>query len=158
MRNTKVIVPLIGLTLLLASCNTHSSESTPPGTNGEEIVLPEVFYNRNFCVVSGNWNENGCALIIDNSGNVEIQNVSSHNEFYDIEFDLLPIYTKVDNEKTTYFLPFFVKGQIIDDGYFKNGNQYRFYLRFDDPSYYCAVSANDPSIVNPDKVLMEGYM
>lgn len=127
---------------------------------GEEVALPSVFYDRNFCVVAGNWDENGCALIIDNKGKIEIQNVSSHNDFYDIEFNPLPLYKEEDKEskKTTYFLPFLVTDQVIDDGYFKNDVEYRFYLRFDDPSYYCAVSRNDRSIVTPDKELLEGYM
>ena len=153
MKSIKFLAPLYGLVMALVSCNGQA-----PAKNNEPLSLPEVFYDRNFCVVAGNWNESGCALILDHKGKPEIQNVSSHNEFYDIDFELLPLYAKEEEGKTTYFLPFFVKGQVIDDGYFKDGKQYRFYLRFDNPTYYCAVSLNDPSISTPDKVLTEGMM
>ena len=144
---------------LLIGCASPSSANSSShfSQKGEEIALPEAFYNRNFAVVAGNWNECGCALIIGERGEVEIQNVSSHNDFYDIDFSLLPMYKGEADGKATYFLPFSVTGQVIDDGYFKNGNEYRFFLRYESNEYYCAVSKNDPS-AEPEKILMEGMM
>lgn len=161
----KFLAPLSCLMMLIApmflGCSSSQGGDNDLSKNkSDEIILPEVFYGHNFCVVAGNWNESGCALIIDERGGYEIQTVSSHNEFYDIDYDLLPLY-KEENKgsgKTTYFLPFKVTGQVIDDGYFKDGKEYRFYLRYDDPGYYCAVSLNDPSITTPDKELTEGMM
>ena len=158
--NKRIIAPFILLPTLLSGCGGGASSNSMPLSKNDEVALPSVFYDTNFAVVSGNWNENGCALIIGHKGEIEIQNVSAHNDFVDIEFDLLPIYLEEDGQskRVIYFLPFLVKEEVIDDGYFKNGKEYRFYLRYDDPGYYCAVSLNDPTIQTPDKVLMEGYM
>ena len=49
--------------------------------------MPDAFKNTNFCIVAGNWNECGAALLFDARLNPEIQTVSSHNDFYDIGFE-----------------------------------------------------------------------
>ena len=118
----------------------------------EKVALPEEFKNTTFAHVAGNWNECGAVLVFDNNLNPEIMNVSSHDEFYDVEFQAMPIVKKVD-EKVMYFLPFKVTDQIIDDGYFKDNVEYKFWLSYGHSEYYCAVSKNDDSLKEPEMIL-----
>ena len=143
-------VPIICLCSCAQADNGLKSEP-------EKVSLPDVFKNRNFAHAAGNWNECGAALIFDNNLNPEIQTVSSHNDFYDIEFEVLPL-TKKTEGKTMYFLPFKVTDQIIDDGYFKDNNEYKFWLSYEDSSFYCGVSKNDDSLKEPEMLLAEGLM
>ena len=139
----------------LASCGN----STPSG-NGleEEVILPDAFKNTNFGVAAGNWNESGAALFFDDKLSPTIQTGSSHNEFYDIGFEPLPLKKKEASSKTMYFLPFKVTDQVIDDGYFKNGTEYKFWLSYEDKTYFCGVSQNNDALAEPEKVLTEGVM
>ena len=158
----KILVTLCSTILLSApllfGCSNPNKGDNELSNSQLEVRLPEAFYGHNFIVVAGNINESGCALIFDDKGTPEIQNGSAHVDFYDIGFELLPMYQDVISGEVTLFLPFKVTEQVIDDGYFKNGNEYRFYLRYKNPDYYCAVSLNDRTITTPDKVLMEGMM
>ena len=124
----------------------------------EQVTLPSAFANTNFCIVAGNWNESGAALIFDERLNPEIQTVSSHDEFYDIEFEALPLTKKEEDSKTMYFLPFNVLDQVIEDGYFKNGVSYKFWLSYENKTYFCGVSKNDDSLTEPELILTEGLM
>ena len=149
----KLVLPLLTLSILglgcLSACNNQDNK------NDIEVTLPDAFKNRNFCcVVVAGYFDGGAALIFDNDLKPQIQNISYHVDFYDIGFEAKPI-TK---EKNMYFLPFKVTDQIIDDGYFKNNNEYKFWLSYEDSKYYCGISPNDPSLTEPVATLMEGTM
>ena len=155
----KLVMSLLLPSLILAafSCSEPAKGKSEPSQEGK-VTLPDAFKNRNFCVVAGNWNESGAALIFDDKLNPEIQTVSSHDEFYDIDFDLLPLSKRQEAKKTMYFLPFKVTNQIIDDGYFKDNLEYKFWLSYEDSTYFCGVSKNDDSLKEPELILTEGLM
>lgn len=138
--------------LCLTGCGNGNSK-------GDEVVtLPDVFKDTNFCIVAGNWNESGAALIFDHNLKPEIQNGSAHDEFYDIDFEAKPLKKKAGEGDVLYFLPFLVKDQIIDDGYFKNGIEYKFWLSHGNDGFYCGLSKNDDTLKEPELVLTEGLM
>ena len=147
-----LITSFAALTCLFA-CN-----SQPQSGNGvdETVVLPDAFKNTNFCIVAGNWNECGAALLFDARLNPEIQTVSSHNDFYDIGFEADPLTKKTEANKTTYFLSFNVTDQVIDDGYFKKDVAYKFWLSYESETYYCGLSKADSQTVELE--LTEGLM
>ena len=150
---TKVIIPLLATALLsgcLFSCNKN------PTNNGEPqaIVLPDAFKGRNFANAAVTYFGGGVALIFDNNLTPEIQNISYHVEMYDVTFEARPI-TKKNN---MYFLPFKVTDQVIDDGYLKNNTEYKFWLSYENSTYYCGVSLNDETLTEPEATLMEGTL
>ena len=152
----KLILPILSITLLsccLFGCNKNNNNK---GDNDvEPVVLPDAFKNRNFCnVVVAGYFDGGAALIFDDKLNADIQNVSYHVDFYSVQYEAKPI-TKKGN---MYFFPFKVTDQIIEDGYFKNNTEYKFWLSYENSTYYCGVSLNDDSLTEPTATLMEGTM
>ena len=149
--------------LVLTGCsikksNSSSSSSSPTVSssplNVDEVVLPDVFKNTNYCNVAIEYYSGGVALILNEKNEPDIQNISFEVDFYSIQFERLPM-TKKDN---MYFLPFRVTNQIIDDGYLKNGTEYKFWLSYENSTYFCGISLNDYTLTEPTATLMEGLM
>lgn len=150
----KLILPLLATTLLsgcLFGCNQNTASGN---TLPDAIVLPDAFKNTNFANAAVEYYSGGLTLIFDNDLNPEIQNISFEMEIYDIEFERLPM----DRKGDMYFLPFRVTDQIIDDGYLKNGEEYKFWLSYKNSEYYCGISKNLPTLEEPDALLMEGTL
>ena len=150
----KILISLIS-TILLVGCSANNSKSSSKNAFGaDEVVLPDVFKNTNYCNIAVEYYSGGLALILDENNNPNIQNVSFEEDFYSIEFERLPMTKKND----TYFLPFKVTNQIIDDGYLKNNTEYKFWLSYVDSTYNCGISLNDDTITEPTATLVEGLM
>ena len=155
----KLILPILSITLLsccLFGCNKNNNNK---GDNDvEPVVLPDAFKNTNFCnigIVYSGSTGGGAALIFDNNLNPTIQNVSFHYDFYDIQFEKLPLQKDGD----MYYMPFKVLDKACDDGgYFENNVEYKFWLSYVNETYYCAISLNDPAVTVPDGELVEGYL
>ena len=145
---TNRIIPML-LSLLLVGCGNNSN---PP--KGEAVTLPEAFKNRNFANAAITYYSGGVALIFDNDLKPDIQNISFHVEIYSIQFEAKEIKRKND----MYFLPFKVTDQIIDDGYLKNGVEYKFWLSYANSTYFCGISLNDDTLTEPTATLMEGTL
>ena len=118
------------------------------------MVLPDEFRNTNFCNGAVEYYSGGLALIFDEKNNPDIQNISFELEFYSIQFDRLPM----KKDGSMYFLPFKVTDQIIDDGYLKNGQEYKFWLSYTNSSFFCGISLNDDTLTQPTATLVEGLM
>ena len=146
----RIITPLI--MVLAVGCLLGCSNKKGNASNlKDEVVLPDIFKNTNYGYGGV---EPGVALYLDNNNQPRIQNVTPYLDFYDIQFDALPL-KKKDN---MYFLPFKVTDQFIDDGYLKNGIEYKFWLSYTEPNYYCGLSKNDDTLTSPDIELMEGVL
>ena len=146
----KLIVPLLSACLLtgcLFGCSQDNKNAVEP------VVLPDIFKGRNFAYGG---DDPGVALIFDDNKNPEIQNLSRHLEPVDVEFELLPLSKKETDKGMMYFLPFKVTNQFIDDGYLKTGVEYKFWLSYNEPDFYAGASKNDPSLTEPEILLMEG--
>lgn len=151
-------LPLFLSSILLLGCSggTNSSmESNLSQKKEEEVVLPDAFKDTNFAYCG--WDP-GVALVFDANLTPSIQNVSTHVEFYEVECTIKPLTKKVENNKTTFFLHFTVIGQVIDDGYLKNGTDYKFWLSYNEPDYFCGLSKDDDTLTEPEITLMEGTM
>ena len=155
--NKKNLLILPFAVLLLTSCGgeqTSSSEATSvttPMKDAETIVLPDVFKGHNFAYAGV---EPGVALIFDENNNPEIQNATPYLDFYDIQFEAKPLTKKETKDGTMYFLAFKVTDQFIDDGYLKNDIEYKFWLSYNETKFYCGLSKDDPTLTEPDIVLM----
>lgn len=148
---SRVIIPLLA-TLMMVGCTSNKVGST------QAVVLPDAFKNTNFCnigIVYSGSTGGGAALIFDANLNPTIQNVSFHYDFYDIQFEKLPLQKDGD----MYYMPFKVLDKACDDGgYFENNTEYKFWLSYVNETYYCAISLNDPAVTVPDGELVEGYL
>ena len=153
----KSIIVLLSLPIFLVSCNSKQNSSSINSSKLEEnneVVLPDIFKNTNYCNVAVEYYSGGVALILDENNNPTIQNISFEVEFYSIEFEQLPLSKK----DSTYFLPFKVTNQIIDDGYLKNGVEYKFWLSYTDSTYHCGISLNDDTLTEPTADLAPNLM
>ena len=153
-----LLIPLLSIALL-AGCSSNKSSTEKSSTSSnmhdeEKIVLPDVFKNTNFCNAAVTYYSGGVALVFDNNNNPDIQNISFELDFLSIEFEQFPLKKK----DSMYFLPFKVTNQVIDDGYLKNDVEYKFWLSYEDSTYYCGISLNDDTLTEPDAILMEGLM
>ena len=151
------ILALLPALLCVCSCSSPNKDANN-SVEPEKVVLHDAFKNTNFCIVAGNWNETGVALLFDEKLNPKIQNGSAHVDFYDIEFALKPLRKSEKDSKTMFFLPFKCTDQVIDDGYFKNDIDYKFWLSYEESTYFCGVSKDDDRLTEPEKVLTEGLM
>ena len=145
---------LVGCNAKPNSSSVTSSSSSKSEEGKNEIVLPDIFKNTNYCNVAITYYSGGVALILDEQNKPDIQNISFEVEFYSIEFEQLPLSQK----DSTYFLPFKVTGQVIDDGYLKNGVEYKFWLSYTDSTYHCGISLNDDTLTEPTAELSPNLM
>ena len=155
--NKKNLLVLPFAVALLASCGGEQSSSSEASTSSSSmktndvVVLPDAFKGHNFAYAGV---EPGVALIFDNENKPEIQNATPYLDFYDIQFEAKPLTKKETKDGTMYFLAFKVTDQFIDDGYLKNGIEYKFWLSYNEPDFYCGLSLDDPTLTQPDIVLM----
>lgn len=134
---------------LLGGCLLGCSNPSKGATNS--IELPDAFKNTNFAYAGY---DPGVALLFDENKTPEIENVSTHVDFYKVECDIKPLAQKGN----MYFLYFKVTDQIIDDGYLKNNTEYKFWLSYENSTYFCGLSLNDESLTEPTITLMEGTL
>ena len=147
-----VIIPLLSVAFLVGCSSNKQSKTNKLG--GEEVVLPDVFKNTNYCNIAITYYSGGVALILNENNQPDIQNISFEQDFYSIEFQQLPL----KKSGNTYFLPFKVTNQIIDDGYLKNGTEYKFWLSYTNETYTCGFSLNDDTLTEPTAELMPNVM
>ena len=150
----RIIIPLLSIIALIGCSSNKSQESSSAKIGGEEIVLPDTFKNTNFCNIAVEYYSGGVALVFDDKLKPDIQNISFEEDFLSIEFEQLPI----KKNESMYFLPFKVTNQVIDDGYLKNGTEYKFWLSYENSTYFCGISLNDDTLTEPTATLVEGLM